>query len=115
MKIVYSMILMLFSTSLLWAGEAILTPNIYIDVEIAVRSITLEQLRERVSGEETGINYKQRIQEKYHYYAVSAGEHVRYANDHQAEIDAWLMVHPDKQLQLYNLNQEFNQLIQMTE
>lgn len=88
-----------------------LTPASYVAVEIAIRSITLEQLRERNSGNESDIDYRQRIQAKYKEYHTTPGQHVRYVNDHQAEIGKWLDEHPDEQAQLDALQSEFKYLI----
>ena len=92
-----------------------LGPGQYIDLEITVRSITLEEVRGRATGNEvaTDAEYKQQIKEKYQQYGVSAGSHLKYGNTHSKEITRWLQDHPEKQVELDNLANEFNQLIQI--
>ncbi len=87
----------------------------YIDLEIAVRSITLDEVRGRATGNETATDaaYKQQIKKKYQQYGVTAGSHLKYGNTHRKEISRWLQDHPEKQVELDNLAHEFEQLIQI--
>jgi hypothetical protein len=111
MKFRYSILSLALGFLLICGPARALTPASYVAAEIGVRSITLEQLRERQSGNESGTDYQQRIQAKYREYHTTPGQHVRYANDHQAEIDHWLAEHPDEQAQLDAIQSEFDYLI----
>lgn len=112
-----NLVFIFFSLSLSSGGTVAeeLTPQTYIDIEISVRSITLEQLREMVSGKEIGINYLQKIAKKYEEYNTTSSDHLKYGNSNQANVKNWLKQHSDKQTELDQLGLEFEQLIQKTD
>lgn len=88
-----------------------LTPERYINLEIAVRSITLEEVRERATGNETDTNFQQLIRKQYQLFDVSAGSHLKYGNKNAKSVAQWLQDNPGKQIELDNLSNEFNRLI----
>jgi len=92
-----------------------LTPEQYTNLEIAVRSITLQELKEWATGNETGTDYKQLIKKQYQLYGVSAGSHLKYGNKNQPAIVLWLQSNPDKQAELDRLTSEFKRQLQISE
>lgn len=103
------MLLSLFFTVSSIAQE--LTPKQYINLEIAVRSITLEEVRERAIGNKTNTNYKQLIKNEYQEYGTNAGSHLKYGNKHKQAIRTWLKNNPNKQSELDTLTSEFQRLV----
>ncbi len=92
-----------------------LTPEQYINLEIAVRAITLQEVKEWASGNETATNYKQLIRKQYQSYGVNAGSHIKYGNKNQQAITRWLQSNLDKQAELDRLTSEFKLQLQLSE
>lgn len=113
MRLQHSVLALLLASSVALASD--LTPEQYIEVEIKVRTATLEQLKEKVSGEESGTDYIDWVRSIYQLYGVTSGNHLRYGNKHQKQIDKWLSDNQEKQDELDQLQKEFNQLIAQAE
>ena len=103
---------LLFVVSIAVAQD--LTPEQYINLEISVRTITLEEVKERATGNETGTDYKQLVKEQYQQYGISAGSHLKYGNKNKQAVAQWLESNPSKQVEMDNLTSEFNRLIQIS-
>ena len=113
MKLQHSVLALFLASSVALAAD--LTPEQYIEIEIRVRTATLEQLKEKVSGEESDTDYVDWVRSVYKLYDVTSGEHLRYGNKHQKQIDTWLSENQDKQDELDQLATEFSELIAQAE
>jgi hypothetical protein len=115
MKIHKMIALVLLLQSPATVTAEILTPEQYIELEITVRSITLDKMREYMNGEDSGKNYKQQIKKAYLNYATTPGKHLSWGNKNPQKIDNWLQVNQDKKYELDQLTFEFEQLLQRAE
>jgi hypothetical protein len=83
----------------------------FVDIEIKVREITLDQLNEKVTGVETDRDYRKEINSTYDAYGTTSGEHIRYSNQHQEEIKRWYIEYPEDKDYLNELQKRFDDLV----
>lgn len=99
-----------------------LTPETFIQADIAARETTIEGMKTRLALLKSGMGLKDEmmaasvsetiVAQAFAKYGTTANRHAAYAAQHGSEIEAWLDAHPEWHTHLLELQMQFSSLSQ---